>query len=273
MRRVAGILVVGLTLAGLVLGYGIAPAGAVSFTGTYFEIANPGPIGAGNVGGNTQNTNPLVNPVCGRFTCFGAVANSVTGSLTAGQPTAAGGFWTEANGSPILLWTAGNNPGGNVTLDTVHASDAFFTGVGGTTTFLPATGFFATGQTDNANFYRSVHWTGLFSAPGGANFTIHSDDHAFLYVNGQLVVDAGGIKAVSQGTFTGSIAPSVGPLTFDLFFADVFRIDSGLSVACEGCLDPATAVPEPTSLLLFGTTLAGLGTVIRRKFRRRPETP
>src|SRR5258705_1191795 len=103
MRRVAGILVVGLMVAGMVLGYGIAPASAVSFTGTYFEIANPGATGAGNVGGNTQNTSALVNPVCGRFTCFGAVAGSVTGALTAGQPTAAGGFWTEANNTPILL--------------------------------------------------------------------------------------------------------------------------------------------------------------------------
>jgi fibro-slime domain-containing protein len=268
MRRVAGILVVGLMVAGMVLGYGIAPASAVSFTGTYFEIANPGATGAGNVGGNTQNTSALVNPVCGRFTCFGAVAGSVAGTLSGtGQPVAAGGFWTEANGSPILLWTAGNNPGGNVTPDKVQA-DAFFTGAGGSTTSLAGTQFFATGQTTNANFYRSVHWNGLFSAPGGATFTVNADDHAFLYVNGQLVVDAGGIKALSQGTFTGSIAPSVGPLTFDLFFADVFRIDSGLSVSCEGCVDPTAAVPEPTSLLLFGTTLAGLGTVLRRKFRR-----
>ena len=79
MRRAAGILVAGLVLTGLVVGYGTTPASALSFTGTYYEIANPGATGAGNVGGNTQNTNPLVNPVCGagRFTCFGALGATV----------------------------------------------------------------------------------------------------------------------------------------------------------------------------------------------------
>lgn len=271
MRRAAGILVAGLVLTGLVVGYGTTPASALSFTGTYYEIANPGATGAGNVGGNTQNTNPLVNPVCGagRFTCFGALGATVQSGLTLGQPTAAGTHWTETAGNAILLWTIGNNPGGNVSLDKVQA-DTFFNGGGGSTTFLTLAGtsFFPTGQTDNASFYRSVHWTGLFSAPAGASFTIQSDDHAFLYVNGALEVDAGGIKSVNQGSFTGSIGPSVGNQTFDLFFADVFRTDSGLRVACTGCEDPISAVPEPTSLLLFGTTLAGLGAVVRRKFGR-----
>jgi hypothetical protein len=275
MRRAAVILVAGLMLTGLVLGYGTVPASALSFTGTYYQIANPGAVGAGNVGGNTQDTNPAVNPVCGagRFTCFGPLGVTVQSALTSGQPTAAGTHWTETAGSPILLWTVGNNPGGNVSLDKVSV-DTFFDGVGGSTSFLTSAGisFFPTGQSDNASFYRSVHWTGLFTAPAGANFTIQSDDHAFLYVNGQLEVDGGGIKSVGQGSFTGSIGPSVGNQTFDLFFADVFRTDSGLRVTCTGCEDPISAVPEPTSLLLFGTTLAGLGAVVRRKFGRQRDS-
>jgi hypothetical protein len=256
---------------GLVLGYGVSPVSALSFTGTYFKIVNPGAVAAsGNVGNNTGNTSVAFSHVCAQFTCFGAVANSV-GALSGGQPTAAGNHWTEANGSQILLWTLGSNPGGNVLPDKVDPADVFFNGAGGVTTFLPTSGFFPTLESGNTNFYRSVHWTGLFSAPAGATFTIASDDHAFLYVNGILKVDAGGIKPLIQ-TFTGHVDPSVGNLSFDLFFADVFFRQSGLYVACKGCEDPLGAVPEPTSLLLFGTTLAGLGAVVRRKFRRQAST-
>jgi hypothetical protein len=172
------------------------------------------------------------------------------------------------------LWTVHDDtglvpPGNKVTLDKT-SNDTFFNGAGGFTNFLDAAGisFFPTSQGNNASFYRAVHWTGLFSAPAGASFTIQSDDHAFLFVDGQIEVDAGGIKSLGQ-SFFGSLGPSPGNHTFDLFFADVFRTDSGLRVACEGCLDP---VPEPTSLLLFGTTLAGLGAVVRRKFRRQDNT-
>ena len=277
MRQVASMLVTGLVLTGLVLGYGITPAGALSFTGTYFEIDAPVGNGVGNLGGGGNgSTNTAINPVCARFTCFGSTGGSVDTNLSAGhQPVAAGGHWFEGDGNEVLLWTLGSHPGtsGNVLPDTIHLADTFFDGAGGSTSFLNSAGsdFFATGQTTitrNSTLYRSVHWSGLFSAPGGASFSIRSDDHAFLFVDGKLEVDAGGIKALSQGVFSGLLPASPGNHQFDLFFADVFSRDSGLLVSCTGCEDPISAVPEPTSLLLFGTTLAGLGTVVRRKFRR-----
>lgn len=267
MRRAARVLMAGLMMAGLVVGYGTTPASAVSFTGSYFTIAN---AGNGNVGGPSQSNSPATNPVCGRFTCFDYNPGSVGAGLTGGQPTAAAGFWVDQFGAlipaggQVPLWTANAAMGITAVGSQV---DTFFDGPGGSTNFLNGAGndFFPTGQTNNNTLYRAVHWQGVFSAPAGATFTISSDDHAFLYVNGALVVDGGGIKALNNTTVSGSILGSPSLLTFDLFFADVFKTDSGLLVSCEGCLDP---VPEPTSLLLFGSTLAGLGAVVRRKLRR-----
>lgn len=57
-------------------------------------------------------------------------------------------------------------------------------------------------------------------------------------------------------------------VALDSYVADVLRIRSAASVGYAACADPTSATLEPTSLLLFGTTLAGLGLILRRRLRR-----
>jgi fibro-slime domain-containing protein len=130
------------------------------------------------------------------------------------------------------------------------------------------TNFFASGQADgDATKYLAVHWTAAFSNTTTVNFSLAADDHAFLYVDGKLVLDDGGIKGILNGQVATAFSVT-GNHTLDLFFADVHVVQSGLTFSCAGCVDDATSTaPEPATLVLFGTTLVGLGAVIRRQLK------
>lgn len=50
--------------------------------------------------------------------------------------------------------------------------------------------------------------------------------------------------------------------------ADVLRVQSAAFMGCAPCAETITATPKPTSLLLFGITLAGIGLILRRRLPR-----
>ena len=233
MKR-RGAMMIGLGLALIVglLGFAVTPAQALSISGTYTDIA----FGSAGTGG----------PVLGLQTGL------VGSSLVNGFPTGINNFWSVAQGSGI-------------------SPDGFGTRVDNATGLtLPAgfaTNFFAQGQPNDATKYLAVHWTAAFSNTAPVNFSLAADDHAFLYVDGKLVLDDGGIKSIGAGFVTTAFAVT-GNHTLDLFFADVHVEQSGLTFSCAGCVDdPTSTAPEPATLVLFGTTLVGLGAVIRRHLK------
>jgi fibro-slime domain-containing protein len=241
--------VVGLGMA-LTLTLATSPALALSLTGNYFTLSATHPDTLGGIDGTTVT---------------GLVAPALVGGLpvyTGVLPPSSGAITDLGAGNTIQWWTAHTTV---VTTDIVR-SDAFTGGVLGGGAF--ASSFFPNGHVNDASGYRSVHWTGAFHVgAGGATLHLSADDDAWLFLNGNRVLDNGGVKAIGLAT-TSTATLVAGDYNVDLFFADRHQTQSGIVFDCEGCLDP---VPEPATLLLFGTTLAGLGAVVRRRIKGNKE--
>ena len=265
MRQSLKVVGMGLTVAGLTLSLATSPALALSLQGNYFTLA-PNHIDTGaNVAIDGVTVPNLTLPALS-----GTPGTAGSAPFVNPAPPAhpSGSIENVSGTGQILWWTA---QAGIVSVDTSVGAggvrqDAFVGNILGGAAF--GSNFFANGAANNANGFRAVHWTGAFTVgAGGATVLLSADDDAWLFLNGARVLDNGGIKAIGLSTTDTEILPP-GNYVLDLFFADRFQTQSGIVFACEGCLDP---VPEPATLLLFGTTLAGIGAVIRRRMKGQKE--
>ncbi len=112
--------------------------------------------------------------------------------------------------------------------------------------------------------YVAAYWTGTFNlaAPGQVTFNLGSDDDVWIFVDGILQVDDGGVHALS-------IVPAVTtPLTggvhdISVFFADRHTVLSAINLTADVTFTPS--VPEPGSIALLGTALV----LVAGRFSRR----
>lgn len=79
---------------------------------------------------------------------------------------------------------------------------------------------------DPAHF--AVHWTArvIATEEGTYQFSVASDDDAWVFLNGQLILDRGGVHALSGQTT--SINLDRGTHNLDIYFADRYVVQSGL---------------------------------------------
>ena len=96
--------------------------------------------------------------------------------------------------------------------------------------------------------YLATHWAAAFSNAAPRMFLLSGDEQAFLFFDGELLLDDGGRKAPGAPVATAFALTRKHGL--DLFFADVHVRQSG---------------PEPARLLVFGVALVGLGALVRRR--------
>jgi fibro-slime domain-containing protein len=91
----------------------------------------------------------------------------------------------------------------------------------------------------SGNGYLTAHWFGTFVLPkrGPIGFKLGSDDDSWVYVDGRLVVDNGGVKPIAYAPYTVANL-SAGSHRFDVFYADRHGVGAILELSLGFAVSP-----------------------------------
>lgn len=197
----------------------------------------------------------------------GLVTGMVGSTLVGGVPTAGAnivaGASTAANFAKWYTDTPGYNQSQAFSLPLVENVPGVFSY--SNNSFFPIDNQLYGNQGRSHNYHFTLQLAGqlAFSDPtagADSNFTFTGDDDLWVFVDGKLVMDLGGVHGALTSSFSEENLKALGLVagtaySLDIFFAERHTTESNFAITTTFNITPPNNVPEPGTLALAAMAL------------------